>query len=245
MTRRVLSLDLAYKSYDRIGFCLLDGSRSSSKGTFLLPKELGLTEKPDPIDLADAILKYCTENEIKIALFDGPQAWKDPASDLSYRRCERELFTQGKTGTCGNAKPQNFLSFTQFSVNVFHRLIETNCELVRSPPIRVPENLLAVETFPTSAWRCLGQKPLAGKSKATEAEVAQHADDLQKKFNLAFEECPSHDQVQAAVAGLAGLSILAGDMSGYCLSGSSPVLVNGVRCEGYIVNPRLTMWDKV
>jgi hypothetical protein len=245
VSHQVLSIDLAMASYERIGFCVLDGVRSSSQARLLIPSDLKLNGKPEAVNFADAVFGYCLKNQIKVVLFDGPQGWKNPNSNLAYRHCERELFTPGKTGTEGNAKPRSFLNFSQFCIDVFSHLIKSKAEVVLGSPIKIPDTLLAVETFPTSAWRCMGQKPLAGKGKATKEDIELHASTLEEKFNLTIAGIANHDQIQAAIAGLAGFSILEGDTLGYCLSGSPPVNVNGTLCEGFIVNPRPTKWDKI
>jgi len=241
---KVLSIDPAMRSYQDVGVCVLEGARRRSKLTTIPPSELNLTGKPDPSKLASAILDYCLRHNIKVVLLDGPQAWKDPDSQPPYSRlCEKELATPGKTGPFGTVRPQSFFRFVQLCIDVFRHLLEGGAELVQRSPINIPESLLAVETFPTSAWRYLGQKPLPSKQRATAEDIRDHVRALRDKFHLEITGEPNHDQVQAAVAGLAGLSILEADASGYCLSGSPPVRKGENHCEGFIVNPRIARFD--
>ena len=244
MAHRVLSIDLAMESR-RIGICVLEGTRRRSKLILLSPEDLKLPSRPDALQLALAILDYCSRHGVKVVLLDGPQAWKDPRSELPHsRRCERELSTQVKTGTAGNVKPAPALRFVQFCIDVFRHLVAGGANLVQNSPISVLGPLLAVETFPTSAWRCLGQQPLPSHHKATDEDIERRVRALREKFHVAITQKPNHDQIQAAVAGLAGLSIMEGDGYGYCLSGSPPISEGGSLCEGFIVNPRLTKFDR-
>jgi hypothetical protein len=241
---QVLSVDLAMKSYKRIGFCVLEGTRGHSKAIFLPPSELKLAGRTDPADLASTILRYCEESRIKVILLDGPQGWKDPESELRHCRvCEKELFTPAKTGTPGNAKPGSALGFIQFCIDVFSGLVERGAELVERSPIEIRKPLLAVETFPTSAWRSLGLKPLPSARNTKPGEIERRTGELRDKFGVVTEAIPSHDELQALVAGLAGLSILEGNPSGYRLAGSPPIYRNGILCEGFIVNPCLQKND--
>jgi hypothetical protein len=60
---------------------------------------------------------------------------------------------------------------------------------------------------------------------------------LQELFRFRADRIPTHDELQALVAGMAGVSILAGKPARYCVQGSPPREVNGVIVEGFIVNP--------
>jgi len=240
MPDAVLSIDLAFKSYKRFGFCVLRGTRTSSHAEFPPLSEFGISGKPNAADFVAGVLRYCSNHGLSVILLDGPQAWKDPQSKLLHcRRCENELFTPAKTGILGSAKPGPALGFVQFSIEVFSLLAENHAELVRQSPVEVSESVLAVETFPTSAWRALGLKPLPSRSKTDRHQIEEYATELSDHFGVTMERIPDHDELQAVVAGLAGLSILEGNPSGYCLAGSPPIYRDDVRCEGFIVNPRL------
>ena len=96
-----------------------------------------------------------------------------------------------------------------------------------------------IETYPHSAWQQLGIRPLAGKKKCTPEQIAQHAAELKRRFELPETKSPTHDELSALVAGLAGVAIANGNVSGYIASGVPPKLVpEGYIIEGYIVNPR-------
>jgi Protein of unknown function (DUF429) len=242
---RVLSIDLALRNYDRMGFCVLEGKRKSSRAKFLKSSDLELQNPPDTRNLADAISKYCSEQEIRVVLLDGPQAWKDPTSDLVHcRRCEYELHTQVKTGKVGHVKPGPALNFVKFCIDLVEDLAKRGGELVSESPIRVKGRFLIVESFPTSAWRSLGMKTLPSPRKTPSGEIQRRLTLLRSGFGVKTQDEPTHDELQALIAGLAGLSILAKVPSEYCLSGSPPILRNGVRCEGYIVNPKISRFDK-
>jgi Protein of unknown function (DUF429) len=226
------------RSYRRFGFCVLAGTRDHSRAIFPPPSEFGLAGRPGPADVVSGILRYCEKNQINVVLLDGPQGWKDPDSELlHWRRCENELFTPAKTGVAGSVKPWPALGYVQFCIDVFSGLAERNAELVQGSPIEIPRFLLAIETFPTSAWRSLGLRPLPSRYKTERSEIEGRTGELRGKFGIATEVTPSHDELQALVAALAGLSILEGNSSGYCLAGSPPVYKNGILCEGFIVNP--------
>jgi hypothetical protein len=62
---------------------------------------------------------------------------------------------------------------------------------------------------------------------------------LQRLAGLQVLKRPTHDELCALVAGLAGVAILAGDTNGYVAEGAPPKVIGGVRVEGFIVNPRL------
>lgn len=237
----VFSIDLASASYGRMGFCMLTGSRRASTASFVKPAQLGLKNPPEPKVLASTIFHYCQEQGIRIVFLDGPQAWKDPDSDLRYcRRCEFELFTPAKTGMFGTAKPGSCLSYVQFSIELFSHLMDLGFELVRKAPIRASRRFLAIESFPTSAWRSLGLRPLPRSARKDPNELRVRARNLEKNFGVRIPEESTHDEMQALLGAMAGLSILEKDASGYCLSGSPPTKKNGILCEGFIVNPRLT-----
>jgi hypothetical protein len=125
----------------------------------------------DPLDalgFAKLVSDFCYKEGVKVLLIDGPQAWKDPDSELLHcRACERELATPAKTGTQGVAKPHTWIRFVEFSIDVFDYLVkECGAHLAESHRLIAPQSgFLALESFPTSAWRSLQLKPLPGKRK--------------------------------------------------------------------------------
>lgn len=48
---------------------------------------------------------------------------------------------------------------------------------------------------------------------------------------------PTHDQLQALVAGVAGLSLLVGHSASYQVVGTAPFFLDGTWREGFIINP--------
>jgi len=62
---------------------------------------------------------------------------------------------------------------------------------------------------------------------------------LQEQHNLTVNDEPTHDQLQALVAGLAGVGYLRAGPDGVHIAGIPPKKVDGVLREGYIVNPKI------
>lgn len=239
----ILSIDLAYRHYQDFGFCLLEESRGRVVDVRYLPYQIiGLEGAPQADTFANRVLGFCLDTGVSILMLDGPQGWKDPDSDVPHRRvCEKELNTQAKTGIKGELKPAPFKSFVSFAINVFAALNQTGyVSLVTEPRIVVPaRGILLVETYPHSAWKKLGIRPLARKQKCTPEQIARNAGELKRRFKLPETKNPTHDELSALVAGLAGVAIADENASGYIASGVPPKLVpEGYIVEGYIVNPR-------
>ncbi len=241
----ILSIDLAYRDYRNFGFCLLRES-AGKVVDIQYPgyQALGLGGAPQADTLAQCVLQFCSDEGVSILMLDGPQGWKAPDNGLLYQRvCEKELHTQAKTGTMGEVKPANFTSFVSFSIDVFRLLNQTGrVSLVSEPRIRLPQGrVLLIETYPNSAWRKLGIPPLPGKKKCTPEQIAQHLGELKRRVGLPVTKTPTHDELSALVAGLAGVAIASDNVSGYIVSGLPPKLTpEGYIVEGYIVNPRLS-----
>jgi hypothetical protein len=159
---------------------------------------------------------------------------------LKFRHCEKILNTQAKTATEGQVLPGNFTDFVKFSVLLFTHLTAHGGVLVEQPTIRVPEKgFVLAESFPRSAWGKLGIKSLPGKKKATQEDLKVRLHTLEERFGFKASSDPTHDELCALVAGLAGVAILAGNINGYFAEGSPPRNVRGVTVEGFIVNPWL------
>jgi hypothetical protein len=236
---KVLSIDLAYKKARDFGICLLEEQKGRRlKAEFIPPHEL-INDPPEAAQCAQAIFQFCKKHRARVVLLDGPQGWKDPESPLPHsRHCEKILRTPGKTGTVGRAKPGNYTRFIGFSIGVFANLVRLGGELVSSEVVKVPKDcLLVVESFPTSAWRKLGIKPLPGKAKRKPSDIQDRLFRLQELLRFRADREPTHDELEALVAGVAGVAILAGKPSGYWVQGSPPREVDGVIVEGLIVNP--------
>jgi hypothetical protein len=237
---KILSIDLAHTTVRNVGICLLEeeGGQIAS-AVFLKPLQIGIRDPPNPFSLADAIFKFCSEEHIHLALLDGPQGWKDPGNGLVHSRvCERLLNTPAKTGTFGQVKPANYTQFVQFSISVFAKIIETGAALATNPIIElIPNRLLVLESFPLSAWRKLKMVPLPAKSKATSFDCESRFGLLGKRFGINCKVHPSHDELQALVAGLAGIAILTRNRDGYVAEGVPPFQRDEHWVEGFIVNP--------
>ncbi len=230
----ILSVDLAHTSYENLGIMLLEEKTGGLVAHAVAARDLGLIGPPSPQTLARVLTETCDRFSAPVLLLDGPQGWKHPGNGLPHSRvCERLLNTPGKTGLPGSSKPGSYLPFIAFSIAVFQELVAHGFELWsgRAAP------LVAVESFPSSAWRQLGLRPLPAKSKTGFEHLQRAAGDLRKMFILELPEGLSHDQLQALVAALAGVALLRGCPSGYVASGIMPSLMEGTWREGFIVNP--------
>ncbi len=196
---------------------------------------------PNPTLCAQAIRKYCRQQRIPIVFLDGPQGWKDSASQVEHPRlCEKILNTPAKTETPGQVKPKNYTTFVSLSIDIFSQLVESGAVLVSEPIVTIPSNrLLVVESFPLTAWRTLNIRPLPAKSKAKDSDLREWLQKLRQILGFRIQRAPTHDELQALVAGLAGVAILAGNTRGYIAQGAPPKKHDGVIVEGFIVNPRL------
>jgi hypothetical protein len=238
----ILSVDLACKAYHDFGFCLLQESAGKVVNIqYPSGQDIGLKGAPEPSVFAHAVLRYCLDNGVSILMLDGPQGWKAPENGLPHQRiCEKVWNTMAKTGTRGQVKPANFQPFISFSIDVFSALYQSGVvSLVTRPEIEVPASgVLLIETYPHSAWRSLNIQPLSSKKKCTPKQMAQNLKELERRFQLPECGTPTHDQLSALAAGLAGVAIAAGKASGYVASGAPPRLTpEGYLVEGYIVNP--------
>lgn len=236
---RILSIDLAYKSYEAFGIVLFfreEGGNLHAK--FLSPSDVGLTGEPEPIRCAESLWAYCID-KVSVLILDGPQGWKDPDNGLEHSRiAERELNTPAKVGLPPDGvKPKNYLHFVQFSCGVFSALRAFGGCLAEEPTPLAGTGLLVLESFPLSAWKSLGIKPLPGKQKTKEAVCLRYARHLQDAFGIAMAQRPTHDQLQATVAGLAAVAVACDDRDGYVAVGAAPREVEGFMREGYIFNP--------
>lgn len=237
--KKVLSVDLACCTKD-MGVCLLEPiSATELKVDFLTAVDLGLSDPLDANITGKALYQFCTRNAIPLAILDGPQAWKNPGSSEPHcRSCERILNTPGKTGPSGIVKPKAYLRFVEFSISVFNQLVECGAKLASSPKVKIPDgSLLALESFPFAAWKKIHIKPLPSKQKCKPGDILSRLSELRKRFGIETRVIPTHDQLQAVVAGLAGVAILDEKEDHYCAVGNPPIFRNGTWVEGFIVCP--------
>ena len=168
----VLSIDLAHKKARDFGICLIEKRKDQAlKIKFIPPQEL-INDPPEAAQCAQAIYDYCACHEIAVVFLDGPQGWMHPDSELKdKRRCEKLLNAMAKAGREGQVKPRNFKQFVEFSIAVFSELTRRGVDLVKDPVVQIPDDrLLAAESYPRSAWKKLGIRPLPGKKKTTPSE---------------------------------------------------------------------------
>lgn len=232
----VLSVDLANKSYNNIGAVILRPQQGCTRVELL---RITLTGRPSPDVLADSLNKHCEMAGIQIILLDGPQGWRAFGTGLEHsRRCERELNTPAKTGLPGSVKPANYLGFVTFSIAVFDALTSRGWE--RLPSLYSPiasEARILIESFPLSAWRALGIRPLPAKGKCKQKDLDDCLAALNAIVPLEIPNIPNHDQLQALVAGLAGLAVERRHWKECTAVGLPPSMDGGHWREGFIVNP--------
>jgi hypothetical protein len=241
---KILSIDLAYKKVRDFGVCLLEKQRGKHLSVrFVNPaRELRLEEPPNAHQCAQAIREYCQRKGIPIVFLDGPQGWKSARNGLKHSRiCEKLLNTPGKTGLRGKAKPESYLPFIRFSIDVFTHLVGLSATLLsKRKGAKHPKRFLILESFPRAAWKSLGIIPLPSKKRCRHRPWYLHhrLRRPQELYRFRVKSLPTHDELQALIAGLAGIGILEGNSGGYIAVGSPPKHVDGVTVEGFIVNPR-------
>jgi hypothetical protein len=232
----IVSVDLAHSDYRNIGIVVMSRRSNRISCQFETPANYGA---PDPGFLGAFLDNLCAKYGARYLLMDGPQGWKDPSNGhLHARVCERELNTPAKTGLPGIIKPANYAPFVVFSVAVYDAL--ARCGWRRWPGVHygAGEGRFLVESFPLSAWRSLDLPILPAKSKAMREDIQERATTLARKLSLDLGREPGHDELQALVAGLAGIAIEAGNYVGIAVAGRSPFLLGGTWREGFIVNPK-------
>jgi hypothetical protein len=230
----VISVDLAFKRYSDIGIAILNHVGSTIHSQF---HKISLPGSPEVGLLTDYLCVLCADNNAAVLIIDGPQAWKDPDNGLEHSRiCERQLNTQAKTGLPGYVKPANFTPFVRFSIDLFDALISRGWRLFESITMSPPPNTV-IESYPRSAWSSLGISPLPSKKKARQFDIDGRFDSLKNQFRIECSGKPNHDELQALVAGLAGIAIESGMENAIKIYGEPPKLIDGYRREGFIVNP--------
>jgi hypothetical protein len=233
---RVISVDLAYKHYSDVGVVVLE---ASSRMIAVVPMRLeavGLAGTPNVSELGSFLASIAGELGACSILIDGPQAWMAPDSELEHsRRCERDLNTPGKMGLPGMTKPATYHDFAVFSIALFDDL--NDLSFPRLATTGTWPTHVAIESFPTSAWRSLGLTPLPAKRKSNSADIAAWLDSLRGLFDLDVRGDLNHDELQATVAGLAGVALERRNTTGIAFAGVDPFVVQGTWREGYILNP--------
>jgi hypothetical protein len=239
----VLSVDLAHKRYADVGVCSLRTVDGHIEVEPIRLASLGMTGTPEAIALARTLAECATRLDARLLLIDGPQAWKGPENGLLHCRiCERELATQGKTGLPGSTKPGSYVGFIRFAIELFDELGKLGWPRLDAESALNSSNCYALESFPTSAWRSLGLKPLPGKGRTRPGMIQAKLAELRLLLPLAISNADdlTHDELQALVSGLAGIAPEDPLHCSPVLSGVAPYLLDGHWREGFIVNPRRT-----
>ena len=233
---RIVSVDLAYRDYRNFGAVVLEGDRRPARYRLVEITRLH-AETPEPVHTANLLIELCEREGVSLLLLDGPQGWKAPNNGLVHSRiCERALNTPAKSGLPGAVKPANYLPFVSFSIDVFTELHARGwCRF--DPASWSPGVPTVVESFPLAAWRCLRLVALRAKSRAREIDIRAGLDALVSLGLVTLGPLPTHDQLQALVAGVAGLSLLAGYSTDYQVVGMAPFFLDGTWREGFIINP--------
>jgi hypothetical protein len=171
---RVLWVGLACKKAKDIGACFIHDACVRPKAVHFpaASDDLGILDPPTPEQCAQAIYDYCAHHEIAVVFLDGPQGWMHPDSALKdKRRCEKLLNAQAEAGREGQVKPRNFKRFVEISTAVLSELTGHGTALVKDAGVQIADDrLLAAESFPRSAGKKLGIRPLPGKKKTTPSE---------------------------------------------------------------------------
>lgn len=233
----VLSVDLAARRYIDNGIAVLRGTPGDVQAQLIPVASLGLTGTPDPIDMAVALVRLADAEGAGLIVIDGPQGWRAAESQRVHQReCEAAVRCPGKTGPPGIVLPRSWTRFAEFSIALFDALAE------RGWPRFAREwngDRRVVESFPTHAWRSIGIAPLSGKGRARMVESWRESD-LDRLFGVVMNEHPSHDEIQAVVAGIAGIDLLADGVRAVDVHGRDPFQEEGTWREGLIVSPTVS-----
>lgn len=235
----IVSVDLAYRALADIGIAVMTADGASIACEFA---KLTGERAPEPQDLARELVALCGRVGARFLLIDGPQGWKAPTSEPKHARaCEVAFNTPGKTGLPGVTKPANYRRFIEFSIEVFDALHQRGWPRYdpgRQGTLHTTAGV-AVESFPLSAWRSLGLPILPAKRRAKPQDLTDRLADIQHLFGpIALSSQPNHDELQALVAGLAGLALESAEPARYRAEGSPPFPLDGTWREGLIVTPR-------
>jgi len=234
----VLAVDLALRRYADFGFAILRPAGARCEARLLGATELGLEGEPHPALIARRLALLAADEQAGLILLDGPQAWRQDASDIEHSRlCERLLRAPGKTGLPGAAKPAPFLRFARFSIAVFDALEALGFRRLRNASrLSLP---LTLEIFPTAAWRGLGLEPLPAKNNCPVGHLLRYRRALARRARVRFAGELTHDGLQAVAGGLAGIGIVAPDRAACVLVGRPLLRQGGSWREGYIAVPQL------
>jgi hypothetical protein len=141
-----------------------------------------------------------------------------------------------KTGLPGEVKPANYLGFVEFAIRVFDAFHVRGWQRY-DPANWRGDQLSVLESLPLRAWRSLGLPHLPAKRVATDGQIESH---LQRLIGLGLiaesGPAPTHDQLQALVAGLGGLAVAGNAHNRYEAKGTKAFNLGAAWREGYIVS---------
>jgi hypothetical protein len=253
----ILSVDLAYRRWSDLGIVVLDRTAPlRSLSAAQEPPEAKVTCEMipwadadldpalhpghvDPEVLAGRLNHLCNVRGIRLLMLDGPQAWKSRENGhLHARVSERQLNTACKTGLPGVVKPATYRGFAEFSLDVYDALCRRGWRrLDTCEQPNASNNRILVESYPCAAWKSLGLKPLPSKRRARVSDLAEALAALHAIVPLSVNRPPNHDQLQAIVGGLPGLSLAESNYDGAHIIGAPPRREEGHWREGFIVLP--------
>jgi hypothetical protein len=244
----VLSVDLAYRRWSDLGIVAIDRSRTAQSRLADSPISCEIIPSMTPGDeigpvdaniLAGRLNHLCTVRGINVMMLDGPQAWKSRTNGLLHSRVsERQLNTSAKTGLPGMVKPVTYRAFAEFCLDVYDALCRRGWRRLETQdqPGSSPARVL-VESYPHAAWKSLGLKPLPSKRLSKVSDLAEAYGALNRLIPISTNHPPNHDQLQAIVAGLAGLALEERNAAGTRIVGNPPRREDGHWREGFIVLP--------
>lgn len=232
----ILSVDLASRRWRDNGIALLRPSGEGAAVRLVPPDELGLRGEPLAEPFAVALHMLAEREGVRLMLLDGPQGWRAEQSSLVHlRQCEKETRCPGKTGLPGVVKPATWRRMAEFSIALFDALDARGWP--RFSRAWRGERV-AIESFPTHAWRALGFTPIPGKSKAD--DLTPWHDALRALDVRGVPARATHDELQAVVAGLAGIALLRGGIAACDVRGADPFHEAAHWREGVILSARAT-----
>lgn len=216
-----------------MGIASLAGSPAHPLVELYSPSELSLLGEPNPRSLASSLDQLARSIGADSIFIDGPQGWRRNVTDrVHWRACEAATSTPGKTGTPGIVLPRPWKRMAVFSIAVFDALADLGWPRFDTEPRHV-----VFESFPTHAWRSIGHSPLPGKNSRG-IDFNAWVSFLEAKHNVRWPRSPTHDEVQATVASLAGLQLDKYGLEGCTVCGEPPFEEDGSWREGYIVSPK-------
>lgn len=247
MTLACVAVDLAAQVPSEIGVAVLRESRRGVSCELTNGEALGLTRATlSPSAVAQRLLALAGKHDAQAVVIDGPAAWAADALPPQFRIAERVLRTPGKLYGPGDVRPRTWLRFAEFSLALFDELEAGGYRrLGDAAGFRADTaagQRWAIETFPSAFWsrwgRTIGVGRLPQAGRRDPAALESHTASLSQVVRWARPPCaPSHDELQAVVAGLPCLSALGSRAvrCGHEFAGAPLTWQGGTPREGYIL----------